>query len=175
MLPPYVLHYFDSDLLRYLRNYYSQYLPGVDVLEVPQLCCNYKMAQLCSHTLKGTKCTAEKFTCIQAYWIGSDGKICDSSENLCAGKIEFFFSQCLLVGTEYKELKMAKLKWFQEHDARFHMCKPAEIWCNDLYKPCGPTTFMPLEKIKEVCVTCEITLNNEQVLAINPIRKNVFL
>ena len=55
------------------------------------------------------------------------------------------------------------------------ICKPVEIWCNDLYKPCGPATFMPLEKIKEVCVTCELMLSNEQVLAINPIGKNFFL
>ena len=55
------------------------------------------------------------------------------------------------------------------------ICKPVEIWCNDLYKLCGPATFMPLEKIKEVSVTCELMLSNEQVLAINPIRKNFFL
>jgi len=176
MLPPYALHHFDSDLLPYLKSCYSHYLPDIDILEVPQLCRKYKMAQFCSHTLKGTKCTEEKFACIQAYWIGSDGKISESQENqLCTGKIEFFFTQCLLVGSEYKEVKMAKIKWFQEHHARFYMYKPVEIWCNDLYKPCGPATFMPLNKIREVCVTCEITINNEKVLALNPIRKKIFL
>ena len=48
------------------------------------------MAQLCPQILKGTKYTKEKFTCIQAYWIGSDGKICDSLENLYVGKLESY-------------------------------------------------------------------------------------
>ena len=36
--PPFVLHYFDSVLLSYLRLCYQKIIPDVDVLEVPQLC-----------------------------------------------------------------------------------------------------------------------------------------
>ena len=66
MLPRYVLHHFDKDLLLYLKSCYCHYLPDIDIVEIPQLCCKYKMAQLCSHTLKGTECTEKNFTCIQA-------------------------------------------------------------------------------------------------------------
>ena len=30
-------------------------------------------------------------------------------------------------------------------------------------------------RIKEICITCEFTIGGEPVLAVNPIRKNIFL
>jgi len=51
---------------------------------------------------------------------------------------------------------MAHVKWFQEHNARYELLKPAEIWHDDLFKPLGPASYIPIEKIQEVCVTCRL-------------------
>jgi len=83
-----------------------------------------------------------------------------------------------MVGDDYKEVKMVRIKWFQEHTVRSaddRFLHPVEVWCYDLYKPFGPASFMPIEKIKEVCITCEIIVDGEYVLAVNPMRKKVFL
>ena len=70
---------------------------------------------------------------------------------------------------------MACVRWFQEHSARtgFFM-KPVEIW-SDMFRPFGPASFMPIEKIIDVCITCSVSMNDEVVIAVNPMRKKIFL
>ena len=95
------------------------------------------------------------------YFSSSEGRISEGSNNLSAGRIEYFFSQSILIGNDYKEVKMAKVKWFQEHTVRNaddRFLDPVTIWSHDLYKP---ASFMPIEKIKEVCITCEILIDGE--------------
>ena len=169
--PPFVLHYFDSVLLSYLRLCYQKIIPDVDVLEVPQLCRRYKYATWWSQHLNSSKKTP---LCILAKWIGGDGEInCDNE--ICAGIVKYFFSQRLLVGNDYVEVNMAYIKWLQEHSCKNSLLKPVEIWCCDLYKPVGAASFMPIERIQEVCVTCNLSINDEIVTAVNPIRKKIFL
>ena len=86
-----------------------------------------------------------------------------------------FFSQRLPVGDDFVEIKMAQVRWFQEHIYQNSLLKPVEVWCCGLYKPFGPASFMPIENIQEVCITCEISINDEIVTAVNPIRKKIFL
>ena len=116
--------------------------------------------------------------CIIANWIGEEGQITSDASKLCAGRIEYFFSQRLLVGNDhesYVEVSMAHVKWFQEHDARYSFLDPVESWCNDVFKPFGPASFIPVEKIYEVCITCDLSIDGENVIAINPMRKKIFL
>ena len=67
------------------------------------------------------------------------------------------------------------MKWFQEHNARNTFSKPIEIWYRDLFKPYGPASFMPIENIQEICITCDIVMNDEVVTAVNPMKKKIFL
>ena len=98
--PPFVLHYFDSVLLSYLRLCYQKIIPDVDVLEVPQLCRKYKYATWWSQHLNSSKKTP---LCVLAKWIGEDGEInCD--KEICAGIVKYFFTQRLLVGNDYVEV-----------------------------------------------------------------------
>lgn len=69
---------------------------------------------------------------------------------------------------------MAFVRWFQEHSARNSFMKPVEIW-SDMFKPFGPASFIPINKILDVCLTCTIKVNDEVVIAVNPIRKKIFL
>ena len=70
---------------------------------------------------------------------------------------------------------MAHIKWFQEHSAREKYLNPVEIWCSGLFKPFSPASFIPVEKIQEVCIMCDVSINDEVVTAINPKKKKVFL
>ena len=178
LLNPFVLYYFDNVSLSYLRTCYQKFLPTVDVLEIPQLCRKYKSAMWWSQYLKTSKYPKKALVCITANWIGEDGQITGDASKFCAGSIEYFFSQILLVGNDhesYVEVSMAHVKWFQERDARYSFLDPVEIWCNDMFKPFGPASFIPVEKISEVCVTCDLSIDCENVIAINPMRKKIFL
>ena len=100
-----------------IRRCYQKILPGVDVLEIPQLCRKYKSTLWYSQNLNTSK---KQPVCILAKWIGEDGQIIDDSNPLkpCAGRVEYYFSQRVLVGEEHVEVNMAYVKWFQEHTAR---------------------------------------------------------
>lgn len=52
--------------------------------------------------------------------------------------------------------------------------KPVEIW-SDMFRPTGPASFIPVEKIVDVCVTCNMSVNDEVVIAVKPMRKKIFL
>ena len=122
----------------------------------------------------------EKFTvpkkvsvCITANWIGENGQITDDASKICAGRIEFFFSQRLILANEhFVEVSMAHVKWFQEHNARHDFMEPVEIWYN-MFKPFGLASFIPIEKICETCITCNLLMDGESVIAINPMRKKI--
>jgi len=91
LLPPFVLHYYDSVSHSYLRRCYQKILPGIDVLEIPQLCRKYKSTLWYSQNLNTSK---KQPVCILAKWIGEDGQIIDDSNplQLCAGTVEYFFN-----------------------------------------------------------------------------------
>ena len=174
LLPPSVVHYFETDELRYLRQSYASFIPGLDVLEVPQTYRKHKAAEWWSLHLKTEK--RRKSTCIRAYWIGENGNIAPNAVNLCAGEIVFFFSQNVMIGEQFKEILMIKVKWFQEHQCRnIDHIEPVEIWCNELYKLQGPASYIPLIRVHDVCATCVVSIDHENVLLVNPLRRKLFL
>ena len=150
LLNPFVLYYFDNVSLSYLRTCYQKFLPTVDVLEIPQLCRKYKSAMWWSQYLKTSEYPKKALVCITANWIGEDGQITGDASKFSAGRVEYFFSQRLLVGNDHESyvevISMAHVKWFQEHDARYSFLDPVEIWCNDMFKPFGPASFIPMKK-----------------------------
>ena len=177
LLSPFILYTFDSVSLSYLRTCYQTFIPDVDILEIPQLCCKHRTARWWSQYLKSSEYPAKITTCILANWVGEDGCITVDSSITSAGRIEYFFSQKLQVGDDlnnYVETKMACVRWFQEHSTRNSFMKPVEIW-SDMFRPFGPASFIPIDRILDVCVTCNMTVNDEIVIAVNPIRKKIFL
>ena len=48
---------------------YLAFLPDVDLLEVPQICCKYKNAMWCSQHLKASN---KASICILAKWVGEN-------------------------------------------------------------------------------------------------------
>ena len=53
LLSPFILYTFDSVSLSYLRTCYQTFIPDVDFLEIPQLCCKHRTARIsCTVFLK---------------------------------------------------------------------------------------------------------------------------
>ena len=80
-----------------------------------------------------------------------------------------------MVKDEYRVVVMAKVKWLEEHPSRYTMLKPAEIWHQNIFKPDGPASFMLLVRLHRICVMCDIDIDGESLLAVNPITPKVFL
>ena len=175
LIPPYIIQKIDNDSLQYLKASYQSFLPNVDPLEIPQFCCRYEVVHWWSDRIGKYKYSKKGDQIIRAYWIGEDGKLDVGAQYLCAGKVEYFFTQNILIEDKYEVVAMAKIKWYQDHPDKAKLSHPVEIWCGKLFKPFGPASFMPIIRIYDTCVSCEIEINNEKVLAINPNRRKIFL
>ena len=71
---------------------------------------------------------------------------------------------------------MVKVRWFQEHQSRnIQDLELVEIWSSDWYKSYGPASYMPLIRVHEVCATCIINVDGENVVLVNPVRRKLFL
>ena len=70
---------------------------------------------------------------------------------------------------------MAHINWYQNHPEKYKLPEPIQVWCSSLYKSFGPASFIPLMRIYQICASCEVKLNHERVLLINPVRNNFFL
>ena len=92
LLPPYVIQKFDSVALGYLHTSYQLFLPEVNPLEIPELYKKHRNIQWLSEQLN-TKTHQNKFLCVCAYWVGTNGNIATNSQDLCVGEVEYFFSQ----------------------------------------------------------------------------------
>ena len=175
LLPPYKVHKFDDDSLRYLKASYQVFLPDVEAIDLPELCCKHHTAEWWGMRLVKHEYQESKLLYFQAYWIGRDGNISDDCTSLNAGLIEFFFSQRLEIRNQHEEVIMAKVQWLQDSPEKNALKELIQLWNNNLFKPFGPASFIPLLRIHEVCVGCEIEFKGEQLLAISPLRKKVFL
>ena len=80
-----------------------------------------------------------------------------------------------MIDDEYKEVCMAKVLWFEHPVETATLPGAVGLWCRTLFKPFGPASFMSITRIKKTCITCELTIGREPVLAVNPIRKKIFL
>lgn len=175
LIPPYIIQKIENYSLQYLRESYQIFLPEVDPFEIPQFIRRYEVVHWWSQCLGKPKYSKKRDQIIRAFWIGQDGKIDVNAQSLCTGKVEYFFTQNILIEDSYQLVPMAKIKWLQDHPEKSRLPEPVEIWCNEMFKPHGPASFMPIVRIYDTCVSCEIEINNEMVLAINPCRSKIFL
>ena len=92
LIPPFVLHHFDSVSFLLENVLYQKILPGIDILEIPQLYQRYKAAFWWSQHLSISK---KQPVCILANWVGEGGQIINDNSSLepCAGRVEYFLSQ----------------------------------------------------------------------------------
>jgi len=64
---------------------------------------------------------SSKYFCILANRAGEGGQITDNPSVVSAGHVEYFYNQKIQVGNEvnkHVEVKMAFVRWFQEHSCR---------------------------------------------------------
>ena len=137
-----------------LRTSYVTFLPDINPLDVPQVCRKYKSLQWWSDRLYSDKLHKgdRHSTCIQAYWVGNGGHIDDMCSNLNAGVIEYF-CQNLMVENDHREICMAKVQWFEHPIESTTLQGQLQFWCATLTKPFGLASFLPVTRIKQVCIS----------------------
>ena len=174
LLPPFVIHKFNSDYMIHLEASYLKFLPNVSG-DIPQLCRKHKAALWFSECLNCSKRLSDNFVCIQAYWPNRHGEIDTECHSLWSGKVDFFFSQNIYICAELKEVVMAQVTWFEEHSKRNNLLDPIEIWCKNFFVPFGSASFIPVTRIHCFCIASPMVVDGENVFAVNPIRKKIYV
>ena len=69
---------------------------------------------------------------------------------------------------------MARVQWFEEHSKKNCFLDPIEIWCSNFFVPFGPASFIPVARIHCLCVVSPMTIDGENVFAVNGIKKKMY-
>ena len=175
LVPPFKRRLFDSDSLRYLKEAYVHFLPDIDVDSIAASYELYCAISLWGDRLGSEHSRLEKSSYIQAYWASRNGYICKVCYDLYIGRVEYYFRQCIVVKGEQINVIMASVKWFCHHHNRHAFGSPVEVCSSSLHVPFGPASFLPVHRIKNMCVVCPVVLAGETVLAVTPLTRKVFL
>ena len=70
---------------------------------------------------------------------------------------------------------MASIQWFWHHPKRNAFGSPVEVWSASLHEPFGSASFIPVTRIKSLCVAVPLRLKGDNVFAVTPLRHKVFL
>lgn len=161
--------------MRYLKEAYVHFLPDIDVDSIAASYELYCAISLWGDRLGSEHSRLEKSSYIQAYWASRNGYICKVCYDLYIGRVEYYFRQCIVVKGEQINVIMASVKWFCHHHNRHAFGSPVEVCSSSLHVPFGPASFLPVHRIKNMCVVCPVVLAGETVLAVTPLTRKVFL
>ena len=64
---------------------------------------------------------------------------------------------------------LARVIWPIAHPSQNCMGKPVQIWCSSLFESSNKNAFIPIENIRSLLLTTEVTLNNENVRVMVPV------
>ena len=174
-LSPFVRSYFDADSLHYLKLSYSTFIPDLNPTNVPRMFDCYNAVTLWGDRIGSEKSKLERCKYILGNWVGANGKIANSSLDTRPGIVEYFFKQRVCVKETFYTVSMASVRWYKPHQQRHSLNEPLELYVPDLFEPYGPSSFIPLTRIKSLCVVCPVKLNEESVIVVYPIKKKLYI
>ena len=62
---------------------------------------------------------------------------------------------------------MAKVQWFEHPIESTTLQGQLQFWCATLTKPFGPASFLPVTRIKQVCISCELNIGTDTIIAVD--------
>lgn len=73
-------------------------------------------------------------------------------------------------------VEMAFINWLQLHPHQHILGHPVELWCHNLYEPFGPASFIPVQRIKSLCCSCNfVNSDDETFLATVPLHHKLLI
>lgn len=110
---------------------------------------------------------------IIAYWHKDDGQICtydDMDLTPWPGQIQQLIVHNVIFGQKSHVHLLAKVKWFSKLDEQTfkHYGKPVEAWHSNVFDVEGPTTYIPVQRIKSKFVYAYDKIGGKNVIVVMP-------
>ena len=136
------------------------------------------VARKFSNVLLGTEKFGSKLDCrnlrsarIMASWSGDNGLI-DTSVPTRPGIVNFYIVHTVKINGEFHQHAFAVVWWYKTDCDQGHFGKPSQVWKLHNYEPCGPSLFMPVQRIGQKFACCSLELNGVDKLIVNPIPRS---
>ena len=159
----------DDDELKLLLECYKALYPNKEI-ELPS-----SIARKYSNAMLGTEKFGSKMDCrnlrsarIMASWSADDGSI-DTSVPKSPGIVNFYFVHNVKLNGEFCQHAFAVVWWYKADSDQGYFGKPAQVWKPFDYKPCGPSLFMPVQRIWKKFACCSMKINDAEKLVVSPI------
>ena len=123
----------------------------------------YASVEFCGDRYGSLQSRSERSSYVIAPWVGLRGQIDPTTSDPRPGVVQYYLKQNVCLDGEWRTLVMARVSWFQE------------IWCKDLFEPLGPSTFIPVQRIRCKFVGTVQAWRRENVLFVLPLERKIYL
>ncbi|CAB4040576.1 Hypothetical predicted protein [Paramuricea clavata] len=177
---PHVIKHLDTDEHEYLSRVYTIFLPGLTTNDIPLLCDKYASIAFAGERYGSTFSRLNRFAYILAKWAGRfHGDVDIESMDERLGIVDCFIRHSISYNDKVYSFCFAYVRWFQ-HPERFHygnagnMVAP-EIWCANMFECFGPASFIPVQRITRNFIAGYDKVNDETVLFVMPLARQIHL
>ena len=137
--------------------------------------CLQSVARKYAYILLGSEKFGSKMDCrslrsarVMASWVGEDGRI-DSSAEKRPGKVNFYVLHSVKIKDECRQHVLACIWWYKADCDKDVYGNPVQVWQANEYENCGPSTFMPVQRIAQTFAASSVKQRGKEKLIVNPI------
>ena len=88
------------------------------------------------------------------------------------GVVNFYIVHSVKVNGEFHQHAFAVVWWYKIDCDQGHFGKPTQVWKQCAYEPCGPSLFMPVQRVAQKFACCSMKINGVDKLVISPIPRS---
>ena len=161
--------------VEFLKNMYNTLYSSAEMrnMEVCKTCRSPKYVDIFGSVLGvkiGRSCRSSM---IIAYWHKEDGQICSYNDMELTprpGQIQKLIVHNVIIGNKSYVHLLARVQWFSKPDEQIfkQFGKPVEAWHSNVYDVEGPSTYIPVQRIKAKFVYAFEKIRGKQVIAVMP-------
>ena len=119
----------------------------------------------------------KRSSCIMAYWNGREGRINSDTEtcSLTPGLVQYYIRHNLIVEGKSTVHLLAKVNWLLPvmPNIRHYYGDPISTWSKCLFDVDGPSSFIPVQRIRCKFVLAEGQVRNKKVSVVCPINSGL--
>ena len=161
--------------VEFLKNMYNTLYPSVGVrsMDICNTCRSVKYVDIFGSVLGVKMGRSSRSSMIIAYWHKEDGQICsyDGMElTPRPGQIQKLIVHNVIINNKSCVHLLARVQWFSKPDEQIfkHYGKPVEAWYSNVYDVEGPSTYIPVQRIRAKFVYAFENIRGKNVIVVMP-------
>lgn len=164
----------DRDV-EFLKNMYGTLYSSAEYrnMHICNTCRSAKYVDIFGSILGVKMGRSSRSSMIIAYWHKDDGQICtydDMDLTPWPGQIQQLIVHNVIFGQKSNVHLLARVQWFSKLDEQTfkHYGKPVEAWHSNVFDVEGPSTYIPVQRIKSKFVYAFDKIRGKNVIVVMP-------